>query len=37
MINLTGLKEGDTICDPFCGTGTTLIEAESDGNSFNWD
>lgn len=31
MINLTGLKEGDTICDPFCGTGTTLIEAESMG------
>ena len=31
MINLTGLKEGDTICDPFCGTGTTLLEAESMG------
>ncbi len=31
MINLAGLKEGDTICDPFCGTGTTLLEAESMG------
>lgn len=31
MVNLTGLKEGDTICDPFCGTGTTLLEAESMG------
>lgn len=29
MINLTGLKEGETVCDPFCGTGTTLLEAES--------
>lgn len=31
MINLAGLKEGDTVCDPFCGTGTTLLEAESMG------
>ena len=31
MINLSGLKEGDTVCDPFCGTGTTLLEAESMG------
>lgn len=31
MINLAGLKEGETICDPFCGTGTTLLEAESMG------
>ncbi|MFQ5497495.1 MAG: TRM11 family SAM-dependent methyltransferase [Nitrosopumilus sp.] len=31
MINLVGLKEGDTVCDPFCGTGTTLLEAESMG------
>lgn len=31
MINLTGLKEGQTVCDPFCGTGTTLLEAESMG------
>ena len=29
MINLAGLKEGETVCDPFCGTGTTLLEAES--------
>ena len=31
MINLTGLKAGETVCDPFCGTGTTLLEAESMG------
>ncbi len=31
MINLTGLQEGETVCDPFCGTGTTLLEAESMG------
>lgn len=31
MINLSGLKEGDTLCDPFCGTGTTLLEAEAMG------
>lgn len=31
MINLSGLKEGETVCDPFCGTGTTLLEAESMG------
>lgn len=31
MINLSGLKEGNTICDPFCGTGTTLLEAEAMG------
>ena len=31
MINLAGLREGETVCDPFCGTGTTLIEAESMG------
>ena len=31
MINLTGLKENQTLCDPFCGTGTTLLEAESMG------
>ena len=31
MLNLIGLKKGDTVCDPFCGTGTTLLEAESMG------
>ena len=31
MINLVGMKEDETICDPFCGTGTTLVEAESMG------
>lgn len=31
MINLIGLKEGDIVCDPFCGTGTILLEAESMG------
>ncbi len=31
MINLIGLEEGETLCDPFCGTGTTLIESESMG------
>ncbi len=31
MINLIGLKQGETVCDPFCGTGTTLLEAESMG------
>ena len=31
MINLIGLKEGETVCDPFCGSGTTLLEAESMG------
>ena len=31
MINLIGIKEGETVCDPFCGTGTTLLEAESMG------
>lgn len=29
MLNLIGLKEDQTVCDPFCGTGTTLLEAES--------
>ena len=28
MINLIMLEKGKTICDPFCGTGTTLLEAE---------
>jgi tRNA (guanine10-N2)-dimethyltransferase len=33
MVNLSGLKEGDVICDAFCGTGTILLEAESMGIS----
>ena len=28
MINLIELEKGQTVCDPFCGTGTTLLEAE---------
>jgi len=31
MINLVGIKKGETVCDPFCGTGTTLLEEESMG------
>jgi tRNA (guanine10-N2)-dimethyltransferase len=31
MVNLSQLKEGKTLCDPFCGTGTILLEAESMG------
>ncbi len=31
MVNLSGLKEDETLCDPFCGTGTILLEAESMG------
>jgi tRNA (guanine10-N2)-dimethyltransferase len=31
MVNLSRLKEGETFCDPFCGTGTILLEAESMG------
>ncbi|MDE1766074.1 MAG: methyltransferase domain-containing protein [Thaumarchaeota archaeon] len=31
MVNLSRLKEGNTLCDPFCGTGTILLEAESMG------
>jgi len=27
MVNLTGIKKGDTVLDPFCGTGGILIEA----------
>ncbi|MDE1813786.1 MAG: RsmD family RNA methyltransferase [Thaumarchaeota archaeon] len=38
IVNLSGLKEKDTICDPFCGTGTILLEAESMGiNSIGID
>jgi len=31
MVNLSRLKEGKTLCDPFCGTGTILLQAESMG------
>ncbi|MEK6877884.1 MAG: DNA methyltransferase, partial [Thermoproteota archaeon] len=31
MINLAGLNENEVLCDPFCGTGTILLEAESMG------
>ena len=31
VANLSRLKEGNTICDPFCGTGTILLQAESMG------
>jgi tRNA (guanine10-N2)-dimethyltransferase len=31
MVNLSGLNESETLCDPFCGTGTILLEAESMG------
>jgi len=31
LVNLSQLKEGKIICDPFCGTGTILLEAESMG------
>jgi len=29
MVNLAGLNEKEVLCDPFCGTGTILLEAES--------
>jgi len=28
MVNIAQVKEGDTILDPFCGTGSILIEAQ---------
>jgi tRNA (guanine10-N2)-dimethyltransferase len=31
IVNLSGLKEEKTLCDPFCGTGTILLEANSMG------
>jgi tRNA (guanine10-N2)-dimethyltransferase len=31
MVNLSQLREGKIICDPFCGTGTILLEAEAMG------
>lgn len=27
LINILGLREGDLVLDPFCGSGTTLVEA----------
>ena len=27
MLRCAGVKPGDTICDPFCGSGTILMEA----------
>lgn len=38
MVNLSELKEGNVICDPFCGTGTILLQAQSMGiNSIGID
>ena len=31
MVNLSMIDEDQTMCDPFCGTGTILLEAESMG------
>jgi tRNA (guanine10-N2)-dimethyltransferase len=31
MVNLSGLNEKEILCDPFCGSGTILLEAESMG------
>jgi len=31
IVNLSQLREGKTLCDPFCGTGTILLQAESMG------
>jgi tRNA (guanine10-N2)-dimethyltransferase len=31
LVNLSSLKEEKTLCDPFCGTGTILLEAQSMG------
>ncbi len=33
MINLSGAKEGDTIWDPFCGSGTILLMGLLNGNN----
>ena len=35
MINLIGLKKGQTLCDPFCGTGTTLLREIRDNQLLN--
>jgi tRNA (guanine10-N2)-dimethyltransferase len=31
MINLAKINDGEALCDPFCGTGSTLLEAQSMG------
>ena len=31
MVNLAGFNESEVLCDPFCGAGTVLLEAESMG------
>lgn len=31
MINLAKINDNETVCDPFCGTGSTLLEAQSMG------
>lgn len=31
MINLARINDDETVCDPFCGTGSTLLEARSMG------
>lgn len=31
MINLARISDDETVCDPFCGTGSTLLEAQSMG------
>jgi tRNA (guanine10-N2)-dimethyltransferase len=31
MINLARINDNETVCDPFCGTGSTLLEAQSMG------
>jgi tRNA (guanine10-N2)-dimethyltransferase len=31
MINLAKINDDEVICDPFCGTGSTLLEAQSMG------
>jgi len=34
LLNIIGLKQGDTVCDPFSGSGTTAVEAQILGISF---
>ncbi len=34
LLNIIGLKEGDTVCDPFSGSGTTALEAQLLGINF---